>query len=315
MKEIEINKVPSPTWSWLKIDGKKISVPEELKIPAENPEIINSKKNQKDGEPVILEYSLQNGENKSISQIIQAEEGDELSVIILNESEKDAEGFNANSTKVIAKPFSKVTVYKVHLLGENLTQICQTEVVADENSKVTVNHILLGAKALFMETKCDLNGYKASFNSELSYLAEKEELKDFNYIVNHFGKKTDCNMNVYGTLRDKAEKNYRGTIDFKNGCAGSVGEETEDALLLSPEVKNNSLPVILCREEDVQGEHGATIGRISEEMLYYMESRGFSKKQAENACARAKIQRVLSKIPDENVQKKVSDFLENIFEE
>ena len=166
-----------------------------------------------------------------------------------------------------------------------------------------------------MECRCALSGYKSSFNSELSYMAEKEEYKDINYVVNHYGKKTECNMNVYGTLRDKAVKDYRGTIDFKTGSSSSVGEEREDALLLSPLVKNNSLPVILCTEEDVEGEHGASIGRISEDTLYYMQSRGFTKKQAENACARAKIQRVLSKIDDEEIYQKISDFMTSIFDD
>lgn len=366
MKEIEINKIPSPTWSWLKINESKALIPETFEeirpeirgnseisafssknlsediksftdsknFSSKEEEAFKSlslsdafsnlfsstkalsieacQKNQK----LVVEYKLDKG-NYSASQLIRAKEGSQLSLTILSENNKDLSeaGFFCQETLVLAEANSQVTINKIHLLNDNFTQICSTKVFAEENASVTVNHILLGAKASFMESKCALSGYKSSFNSELSYMAEKEEYKDINYVVNHYGKKTECNMNVYGTLRDKAVKDYRGTIDFKTGSSSSVGQETEDALLLSPLVKNNSLPVILCTEEDVEGEHGATIGRISEDTLYYMQSRGFSKKQAENACARAKIQRVLSKIDDEEIYQKISDFMTTIFDE
>ena len=117
-------------------------------------------------------------------------------------------------------------------------------------------------------------------------------------------------MKVNGTLLDGASKTYRGTIDFKNGCAGAKGNEMEEVLLLSPKAVNKSIPVILCDEEDVEGEHGATIGRLSKEMLFYMESRGISEAEAEKIMSRAKIQAAASLIPDEDIKEKINAFLD-----
>ena len=315
MKEIEINKIPSPTWSWLKINGKKITLPSftEAKPEIKNEDaasisegvasvaekgasacngdgsttenastceptssnapisgvgkdfseltestpslVIKAGKGKEQKTPLVLKYKLNDKDSSIARQTIIAEEGSSIKVIILSESEKNAEGFEALKTTIKAEKNAKVQLFKVQLLGDGFTQIDDTETLADESASIQVNHIILGGKNTFMGTGSSLSGWKASFKSELSYFADKERLVDLNYIVRHFGKKSECLMNVYGTLRDKAEKNYRGTIDFKNGCAGSVGEETEDALLLSPLVKNNSIPVILCDEEDVQGEH------------------------------------------------------------
>ena len=70
----------------------------------------------------------------------------------------------------------------------------------------------------------------------------------------------------------------------------------------------------MCDEEDVQGEHGCSIGRLSNEILFYMESRGIDAKSAEKIIARAIINAVLSKIPqDEKVLKLSEDFLNKIF--
>ena len=82
----------------------------------------------------------------------------------------------------------------------------------------------------------------------------------------HEGKKTQSNMQAGGVLRDHAFKLYRGTIDFKWGAKGAVGNEKEDVLLLSNDVVNQTIPLILCAEEDVEGNHGATIGKLDDEL-------------------------------------------------
>ena len=116
-------------------------------------------------------------------------------------------------------------------------------------------------------------------------------------------------MQVDGTLEDSAIKTYRGTIDFKNGCAGSKGNEMEEVLLLSPKAVNKSLPVILCDEEDVEGEHGSTIGKLSKEMLFYMQTRGISQAEAEKLLSKAKIQFAADFIPSEEIKEKIRNWI------
>lgn len=72
---------------------------------------------------------------------------------------------------------------------------------------------------------------------------------DINLVVNHIGKKTNCNIQVDGTLKDAAEKIFRGSIDFKTGSSDSKGAETENVLLLGDDVVNKTIPLILCAEE------------------------------------------------------------------
>ena len=67
-------------------------------------------------------------------------------------------------------------------------------------------------------------------------------------------------------------------------------------------VRNRSVPVILCAEEDVVGNHGATIGRLDENVVYYLESRGMERDAIYEMMAKAKLDAVLRKIPDEAVR-------------
>ena len=91
---------------------------------------------------------------------------------------------------------------------------------------------------------------------------------------------------------------FRDSIDLRNGCSGSEGNETEDVLLMDETVENRSLPIILCSEDDVVGNHGATIGSLDEDLLFYMESRGMQKDEIYEMMAKARIDAIVRKIPD-----------------
>ena len=133
-----------------------------------------------------------------------------------------------------------------------------------------------------------------------------------NLAVNHWGQKTTCEINASGALKDDAQKIFRGTIDFKNGSAGSEGSEQETVLMLGDGVVNKTVPLILCAEENVVGNHGATIGELDENTLFYFESRGIPADVAENIMARAAIERLARTLGDGTAQAAVLAELEEV---
>ena len=129
-------------------------------------------------------------------------------------------------------------------------------------------------------------------------------------------------MNVTGFVKDNAKKTWRGTIDFVNGCRNAFADENEDVFLLNPEVVNKSLPVILCDEEAVEGTHGASIGRLNLDMLFYLQSRGLTKEQSENMMAKGKIYAAVNNVfglaemeKAESLEESVNKYIEGIFDE
>ena len=82
----------------------------------------------------------------------------------------------------------------------------------------------------------------------------------------------------------------------------STGDELETVLMLGDDVENKTIPLILCAEEDVAGNHGATIGELDEETLFYFESRGIKKEVAEDICARASIEKLLREVEDPKIK-------------
>ena len=128
---------------------------------------------------------------------------------------------------------------------------------------------------------------------------------DLNYIAELRGKKTDIDINVQGALKDKARKHFKGTIDFKAGAKKATGSENENCILLSDKAKSIALPMLLCSEEDVEGEHSSSAGKVDNKELFYIQTRGFDEKSAMKLLVRAKFNKILDDIKNEELKNKI----------
>ncbi len=181
-----------------------------------------------------------------------------------------------------------------------------------ENSQVELIQILLGRGDVYSDGHFALNGTGAGFQAGIGYLGQRKQTVDLNLVVDHWGQKTTSEINAAGALKDDARKIFRGTIDFEKGSAGSVGNEQETVLMLGDGAVNKTVPLILCAEENVVGNHGATIGELDEDTLFYFESRGISAAEAENIMARAAIERLARTLQDETAQAAILTELEEV---
>lgn len=236
---------------------------------------------------------------------LTAEEGTDTTIIETFTKKSVQAGSLAYRTMIQAKKDSRVRLVQVFMQDEEQTLLNDIGCVCDENAKFDILQIFIGKGDLYNGIRTDLKGTGADTQVEIGYLGQKTQKIDVNLIINHFGKKTNCEIQVDGTLKDAAEKVFRGTIDFKNGASESTGAETENVLLLGDDVINKTIPIILCAEEDVEGSHGATIGELDEETLFYFESRGIDKETAEDIMTRGKFEMLYRHIGDEQTQKLV----------
>ena len=268
-------------------------------------------------EPIIVRLNLKDGEAAFNELLIDAGSDSQATVIIAFDSAKSAGGLNASRTTIRAAQNAKIKVATIQTLGAGFVHLNDIAASGAENSLVEVEQLELGAQKIFFGAHSTLAEPLAVFRHNAAYFMDGSREIDMNFVALQTGAKTQSDMNVYGTLKDSAKKTYRGTIDFRRGCAGAKGDEQEETLLLSPDVVNKSIPLILCDEEDVQGEHGATIGRLDENVLFYMNARGISAEQAQKMMARAKIARVAALIGTGEQAKdeaqRALDFFDSVF--
>mgnify|MGYP002544784595 CR=1 FL=1 len=155
----------------------------------------------------------------------------------------------------------------------------------EENGHIELIQMFVGRGHLYSDSRFTLQGDRSGLEADIGYLGRKDQKLDMNLAVDHFGKHTESEINAAGALMDSSAKVFRGTIDFKNGSSDSVGNEKETVLMLGENVINKTVPLILCAEENVVGNHGATIGELDDETLFYFESRGIGREAAEDRTA------------------------------
>ena len=227
---------------------------------------------------------------------IAVPEGAEQQIIQFRETDRETSVTVAKNAK-----FKLVQVFT-----GRCASVLKTDVA--DNAQFSLIQLYLGSDNV-SEIITGLKGYKAAFTADIGYDLGAGDALDINLVANHYGRRSTSEIAVSGVLRDNAQKTFKGTIDFRNGSAGAKGSEKEDVILMNEAVVNKTVPVILCDEEDVEGSHGATIGRIDEQHIYYMRSRGSPEEKIYEMITRARLARIIGKIGDEQAEKRIYTIL------
>ena len=208
-----------------------------------------------------------------------------------------------------------LSLVKVQLVPETESHADDIEVHVEEDGSFSCTIIEVGAKELVSKLTVELQGANAAADIASFYFADKKRKFDFNYLVRQRGAHTDANMQVKGALMDEAQKVFRGTLDFIAGSAGSVGRENEDVIILSPGVRNRSVPLMLSGEGDVDGHHAVSIGKMDEAKLFYLMSRGLDLAEARRLVVEADLFPVLARISDEALKEEIAASIEGRIED
>lgn len=268
-----------------------------------------------------VRVSARPGTSSSASIDVVAAEDSELDLAISIDAAcgADQAAFAGSALRVFAGERSRVNVTVYLTCGAGVTCVEDSGFILDDDARVTVRHVVLGGSFTATGLAADLRGDRSRIDIDTSYLGAGADERDFNYIVRHRGKKTECNLDANGVLTGTSKKILRGTIDLMHGAKGAQGNERETVLLANKGVDNKTVPMILCDEDDVAGNHGATIGHVRPEQLFYMGCRGLSEKQAEELFISAKLEDAAITALDEqmrdNVVRLASTLVDNFEEE
>lgn len=346
MEKIKVNRLPGQTWNRLGMNhieldcvpyekGLEGEILEGQDIIAEQPlegtvlsEVRESALGEEfvdllkaSGKARVLSLVARSGENKTCRIGFSEEEGascGQFEIHALSRSEltlyqyfDNKEGDSVGIRSVIrAEESARVKLVQIFLPGQCKVTMNDIGARLEDNAYLEVDQIFLGGRKIVSGTEVSLQGRKASFVSNIAYDMGQGENLDLNIISRHLGKKTQAQIDVKGVLRQGAKKLLRATVDFISGCSGSVGKENEEVLLMNDSVVNQTIPLILCSEEDVEGAHGASIGRIDEEQMFYLKSRGIPEDQIAEILAQARIETVLGRIGDEETSARVKKILD-----
>lgn len=300
MAEIYINDCKSPDEESLKIKygvGKEL-LNEVYKFANHRIFIHITKRLTK---PIVIEYNFDKSNKNLVDDIkIEAEENTEAQILIKYTSKEEGNFYHNGLIRTNAKKGSNIKIGVVNLLNKDSYNFTSYDNTLEDNAKIKYTLIELGGKNIISNWYSSALGEAANCKLEGIYLGIDNQLIDLNYIGELYGTKSEIHIDIQGVLKDEAVKNFKGIIDFKTGAKEAKGTENESCILLSDKARAKALPILLCTEDDVEGEHSTGSGKIENEKLFYIMSRGFSKKEAIKMIVKSKFDYILQDIDENN---------------
>ncbi|MEK7595665.1 MAG: SufD family Fe-S cluster assembly protein [Patescibacteria group bacterium] len=112
---------------------------------------------------------------------------------------------------------------------------------------------------------------------------------------------TKCLTQIRGVLKDSSYSSFKGMIKIEKNAQQTNSYLDDDVLILGKNARNESEPTLEIEADNVKATHGATTGRISEEQVFYLTSRGLTKEQAEELIVKGFLEPVLAKIRESQI--------------
>lgn len=138
-----------------------------------------------------------------------------------------------------------------------------------------------------------------------------EQSQNFVTCVHQSGRGSEGYILTHGVMKDKAKSIFNGVSKIEHGAAKSHSLQTERVLMLSEGARGDANPLLLIDEYDVEeATHAASVGRIDEVQMYYLMSRGISRKEAQRLIIHGFLAPVVNALPIEGVKKQLTEVIE-----
>lgn len=137
------------------------------------------------------------------------------------------------------------------------------------------------------------------------YVLNKGEKIDIETKAIHIARNTSCLQDVRGILKDNSDSRYIGSIIIEENASQTESFLDDAVLVLGNATKNQSDPTLEIKNNDVKASHGSTTGRVSEDEIFFLQSRGLSRTESENLIVEGFFEKLLNQIEDAEARKEI----------
>jgi len=223
--------------------------------------------------------------------------------------------FTNTVSQLVLKRNAIVDHYRIQDEGENAFFINNTEVDQMRDSTYSSYVVDLGGKLVRNNLSSILKDSGTSTNFYGIYVGINKQHIDNQTFIDHAYPNCNSNELYKGVLTDNAKGVFNGKIKVRPDAQKTNAFQKNHSLVLSKGASMNSKPQLEIFADDVKCSHGATIGKINEDALYYMRSRGLSKKEATSVLKQAFLTEITELIKIDPVREKVEQMLVDKFKQ
>jgi len=223
----------------------------------------------------------------------------------------DTKYFTNTVSEIVVGDHAVLSHVKLQYEGAEAFHLGSTHVDVKRNGTYQSNAISLGGGLVRNDIAAVLNGEGADCTLNGLYCADAQRLVDNHTTIDHAQPHCGSREIYKGILADRARGVFNGKIIVRPDAQKTDAKQTNRALLLSEDARINTKPQLEIFANDVKCTHGAAVGQLDEEALFYLRSRGLSHTAARELLIRAFAADVVNRIPIEALRSNVEERLQH----
>lgn len=214
----------------------------------------------------------------------------------------EAQRFGSRAVELILKPGSDLQYFNLQDFAQNVWDFSSQTAVIEQNASLTWLAGMLGSAVTKAFLDARLEGPGVSVRMLGFFFGDKQQHFDQHTFQNHLIHHGTSDLLYKGALKDHAYSAFRGLIRVNPDAQRSDAYQQNRNLLLSPHAHADSIPELEIEANDVRCTHGATVGPIDQESVFYLMARGIPRPEAERLITEGFFDELIAKIPLTSVQ-------------
>jgi Fe-S cluster assembly protein SufD len=296
-------------------DGVKI---DEHRLTALHAALVNGgaflyvPKNVEIKEPIQSVFLLDNPDTTLFNHVLIVAEDNSSVTYVENyfSTVESNEGVANIVTEVFANANAKVQYGAVDTLSKGFTTYVNRRGVAGRDARIEWALGLMNDGNTISDNTTYLMGDGSHGDTKTVVVGRGEQKQNFTTAIIHYGKRSEGYILKHGVMKESASSIFNGIGKIEYGATKANAEQESRVLMLSEKARGDANPILLIDEDDVTAGHAASVGRVDPLQLYYLMSRGITKKEAERLVIHGFLAPVVNQLPIEGVKKQLVAVIE-----
>lgn len=243
--------------------------------------------------------------------IVVVEENSELTYVENYISDNESEETVSNIiTEVFAHNNAKVSFGAVDHFAAGTTSYINRRGVAYRDATIDWALGQMNEGHTVSENVTNLIGNSSSVNARTVTVGRGKQTQNFTAKTVHIGLDTDGQILQRGVLSGRTTAIFNAIGEIDNGATRANAEQESRVLMLSGDARGDANPILLIDEDDVTAGHAASVGRVDDMQLYYLQSRGITRRDAEKLIIHGFLAPVVNELPIETIKNQLTQLIE-----
>jgi Fe-S cluster assembly protein SufD len=244
--------------------------------------------------------------------IVWLEEGASLTYVHESASptEPDGQTFHAGIVEIQVNPAANLRFVELQSWGEHVWNVTHERARVERDGNLDWVFVAVGSHLTKNFSDLDLVGEGSTGRMSGFYFTDGDQHLDHDTQQNHLAPHTTSDLLFKGALKGRSRSVWQGMIYVAPGAQKTDGYQANRNLVLSGQARADSIPGLEIMADDVRCTHGATVGKIDPEEIFYLRSRGIPYPEAERLIVAGFFDPIMQRIPFEEVRSRLETIIQ-----